>query len=171
MLHVVVGSASKIKVELVADAFAAILPAAVKFQVHAVKAPSGINDQPLGLDETAQGARNRLNYSIVHSLLANTPFEFPEPAQPPSFEAGTSTTGAADRETKESESAAAAAAVPMQRMQHMAGVYFVSMENGVLDTQIASQSSALGGSATPSSSSNSCILDCAWVIVRFFTFC
>lgn len=55
---IVVASGSAIKIELVRKALQKLFPSR-SFTVEGVKAPSGINEQPIG-SETEQGARSRL---------------------------------------------------------------------------------------------------------------
>lgn len=57
-MKIVVASRNPVKIGAVREAFAACLPE-VQLDVQGVDARSGISDQPIGDDETRQGAQNR----------------------------------------------------------------------------------------------------------------
>lgn len=58
MKKVVVGSNNPVKLNATKEAFAAMFPDE-KFEFQTFSAKSGVPDQPIGLDETKEGARNR----------------------------------------------------------------------------------------------------------------
>ncbi len=58
-----VASTSKHKIEAVEAAAKAVFPNR-QIRIHGVKAPSGIDEQPMGEDMTVLGAQNRLNAAL-----------------------------------------------------------------------------------------------------------
>ncbi|MGB0840310.1 MAG: inosine/xanthosine triphosphatase [Chitinophagales bacterium] len=59
MIQIVVGSKNPVKVAAVQTAFQTIFPTTT-FQVEGLSSASGVSDQPVGDDETYQGAINRV---------------------------------------------------------------------------------------------------------------
>ena len=60
MKKIVVASKNPVKVQAALDGFREMFPNET-FEVEGVSVPSGVNDQPIGNDETFQGALNRVN--------------------------------------------------------------------------------------------------------------
>lgn len=61
MVHIIVASTNPVKINCIKNAFAKMFPD-MEHLVEGVSAPSGVSDQPMSIEETIQGARNRAQY-------------------------------------------------------------------------------------------------------------
>ena len=64
-MHIILGSKNPVKLRAVQEVLASI-PFFTSAVIHAVEVPSGVPDQPQGLEETILGARNRSQAAFLH---------------------------------------------------------------------------------------------------------
>lgn len=65
LLHIIIGSKNPVKINAAKHIFARYFPEHI-IECKGVHAPSNVPEQPLGEDQTHQGAKNRVNYCKAH---------------------------------------------------------------------------------------------------------
>jgi inosine/xanthosine triphosphatase len=64
-MNIILGSQNPVKLQAVKEVLKTI-PGLAPAEIHAIKADSGVPDQPKGLEETIRGARNRAHQAFAH---------------------------------------------------------------------------------------------------------